>query len=118
MDLGKQKMKITYFLYDNNEIDSRGGRPITNLLGDFKWSIQSDGYVVYKHLVKQKPENEHLLCWAYVRAKFKYAQDYSKDSSATWFIDHKQTVYDRVRKRNAPPWSVRDKETSQSARHQ
>ncbi len=34
-----------------------------------------------------------LLCWEHVRAKFKYAQDYSKDSNATWFIDQKGRLY-------------------------
>ena len=55
-------------------------------LGDFKGSILTDGYLVYEHSAKQKPANEHLLYWAHVRAKFKYAQDYSKNSTATWFM--------------------------------
>lgn len=46
---------ITYFFYDNEEDDSRGSRPIETFLGSFLGSIQSDGYVVYKHLAEVNP---------------------------------------------------------------
>lgn len=46
---------LVYFLYDNDENDSRGCRPIEEFLGDFNGSIQSDGYVVYKHLARSNP---------------------------------------------------------------
>lgn len=85
--------KLVYFLYDNDENDSRGSRPITEFLGDFKGSIQSDGYVVYKHLALTTPENVHLLCWAHVRAKFKYAADISKDEDAVWFVEQIGRLY-------------------------
>ena len=45
----------TYFFYDNEEDDSRGSRPIETFLGSFLGSIQSDGYVVYKHLAEVNP---------------------------------------------------------------
>lgn len=79
--------KLVYFLYDNDEDDSRGQRPITEFLDDFKGTIQSDGYVVYKHLSRSNPENVHLLCWAHVRAKFKYAAEISSDEDAKWFVE-------------------------------
>ena len=85
--------KLAYFLYDNDEDDSRGQRPITELLGDFKGSIQSDGYVVYKHLARTNLENVHLLCWAHVRAKFKYADEISKDEDAKWFVGQIGRLY-------------------------
>lgn len=50
---------ITYFFYDNDEDDSRGSR-----------SIQSDGYVVYKHLAEVNPQCEFIICWAHVSNKF------------------------------------------------
>lgn len=73
---------LVCFLYDNDENDSRGCRPIEDFLGDFTGSIHSDGYVVYKHLARTNPENVHLLCWTHVRAKFKYAEEMSKNSDA------------------------------------
>lgn len=79
--------------YDNDENDSRGCRPIEEFLGDFKGSIQSDGYVVYKHLSRTNPENVHLLCWAHVRAKFKYAEEISKDPDAAWFVEQIGLLY-------------------------
>ncbi len=42
--------KVTYFLYDNDENDSRGLRPLQEFLGEFAGAIQSDGYVVYTKL--------------------------------------------------------------------
>lgn len=84
---------LVNFLYDNYENDSRGSRPITEFLGDFKGSIQSDGYVVYKHLAQVAPKNVHLLCWAHVRTKFKYAEEISKDDNATWFVEQVGRLY-------------------------
>ena len=84
---------LVYFLYDNDENDSRGCRPIEEFLGDFKGSIQSDGYVVYKHLSRTNPENVHLLCWAHVRAKFKYAEEINKDPDAAWFVEQIGLLY-------------------------
>ena len=46
---------ITYFFYDNEEDDSRRSRPIETFLGSYLGSIQSDGYVVYKHLAEVNP---------------------------------------------------------------
>lgn len=54
---------LVYFLYDNDENDSRG------------------------------PENIHLLCWAHVRAKFKYAEEISKDPDAAWFVEQIGLLY-------------------------
>ena len=79
--------KITYFLYDNDENDSRGKRPIETFLGDYSGStIQSDGYTVYKHLTLSEGELIHIMCWAHVRAKFEQAFRYSKDLNADWFV--------------------------------
>ena len=45
-----------YYLYDNEENDSRGSRPIDTFLGDFKGTIMSDAYIVYKQLTRDNPD--------------------------------------------------------------
>ena len=77
---------ITYFFYDNDEDDSRGSRPIETFLGGFLGSIQSDGYVVYKHLAAVNPACEFILCWAHVRNKFAMTFEANKDVNADWFV--------------------------------
>lgn len=77
---------ITYFFYDNDENDSRGSRPIETFLGSFLESIQSDGYVVYKHLAEVNPTCEFILCWAHVRNKFAMTFESNKDANAEWFV--------------------------------
>lgn len=77
---------ITYFFYDNDENDSRGSRPIETFLGNFLGSIQSDGYVVYKHLAEVNPKCEFILCWAHVRNKFAMTFEANKDANAEWFV--------------------------------
>lgn len=77
---------ITYFFYDNDENDSRGSRPIETFLGSFLGSIQSDGYVVYKHLAEVNPQCEFILCWAHVRHKFAVTFEANKDENAEWFV--------------------------------
>lgn len=71
---------VTYFFYDNDEDDSRGSRPIETFLGGFLGSIQSDGYVVYKHLAEVNPQCEFILCWAHVRNKFAMTFEANKDA--------------------------------------
>ena len=77
---------ITFFLYDNEENDSRGKRPIETFLGGYSGSVHSDGYTVYKHLTLSEGELIHIMCWAHVRAKFEQAFRYSKDLNADWFV--------------------------------
>lgn len=84
---------ITYFFYDNDENDSRGNRPIESFLGGFLGSVQSDGYVVYKHLAKVNPKNEFLLCWAHVRNKFAMTYESNKDLNADWFVRKTSELY-------------------------
>ena len=43
---------MVYFLYDNDENDSRGRRPIEKFLDKAMKALQSDGYTVYKQLTK------------------------------------------------------------------
>ena len=86
--------KVTYFLYDNDENDSRGLRPLQEFLGEFAGAIQSDGYVVYTQLTKKHPELiKHLECWAHVRTKFKNAFKVSNDSMADWFVKQIGRLY-------------------------
>ena len=85
--------KIVYFLYDNDENDSRGRRPIQKFLDKAMKALQSDGYTVYKQLTKDMPECEHVLCWAHVRAKFHIAKEVSKDNFASWFEDQINKLY-------------------------
>ena len=77
---------VTYFFYDNEEDDSCGSRPIETFLGSFLGSIQSDGYVVYKHLAEVTPHCEFILCWAHVRNKFAMTFEANKDADAEWFV--------------------------------
>lgn len=76
---------IAYFLYDNDENDSRGIRPIQKFLKGFNGTVQSDGYNVYKHLANENPLLNHVLCWAHVRARFVYAEEISKQIEASSF---------------------------------
>ena len=86
--------KVTYFLYDNDENDSRGLRPLQEFLGEFAGAIQSDGYVVYTQLTKKHPELiKHLECWAHVRTKFKNAFKVSNDPMADWFVKQIGRLY-------------------------
>ena len=86
--------KGTYFLYDNDENDSRGLRPLQEFLGEFAGAIQSDGYVVYTQLTKKHPELiKHLECWAHVRTKFKNAFKVSNDPMADWFVKQIGRLY-------------------------
>ena len=86
--------KVTYFLYDNDENDSRGLRPPQEFLGEFAGAIQSDGYVVYTQLTKKHPELiKHLECWAHVRTKFKNAFKVSNDPMADWFVKQIGRLY-------------------------
>jgi len=85
--------KVVYFLYDNDENDSRGRRPIEKFLDKAMKALQSDGYTVYKQLTKDMPECEHILCWAHVRAKFHLAKEVSKDDYASWFEDMINKLY-------------------------
>ena len=77
--------QVAYFLYDNDENDSRGYRPISSFLSGFKGTVASDAYVVYKQLCLEHPDIEHCLCWAHVRAKFQYALEISKEEDAEWY---------------------------------
>lgn len=76
--------QVAYFLYDNDENDSRGYRPISSFLSGFKGTIASDANTVYKQLCLEHPDIEHCLCWAHVRAKFQYALEISKEEDAEW----------------------------------
>lgn len=86
--------KVIYFLYDNDENDSRGLRPLQEFLGEFAGAIQSDGYVVYTQLTKKHPELiKHFECWAHVRTKFKNAFKVSNDPMADWFVKQIGRLY-------------------------
>ena len=85
--------RVVYFLYDNDENDSRGRRPMERFLDKAMKALQSDGYTVYKQLPKDIPECEHVLCWAHVRAKFHIAKEVSKDKFASWFEDMINKLY-------------------------
>ena len=84
--LVNKQENITYFFCDNDGDDSRGSRPIETFLGNFLGSIQSDGYVVYKHLAEAHPTCEFILCWSHVRNKFAMTFEANKDANAGWFV--------------------------------
>lgn len=44
-------------------------------------------------IVKEEFKNGRSLCWAHVRAKFKYASDISKDKDAGWFVEQIGRLY-------------------------
>lgn len=85
--------QVAYFLYDNDENDSRGYRPISSFLSGFKGAVESDAYVVYKQLCLEHPDIEHCLCWAHVRAKFQYALEISKEEDAAWYRNQIDYLY-------------------------
>ena len=84
---------MIYFLYDNDENDSRGTRPINTFLGDFKGAIMSDAYIVYRQLVKEHPDLTHCLCWSHVHNKFESALEISKEEDAAWFVNMIRYLY-------------------------
>lgn len=77
--------RMAYFLYDNDENDSRGRRPIENFLGDFKGSIMSDAFIVYKQLTRDNPDLLHCLCWAHVFNNFDDSLVISGEKDAALF---------------------------------
>lgn len=83
--LVNKKEGMVYFLYDNDENDSRGTRPINTFLGDFKGTIMSDAFIVYKQLTHDNPNLLHCLCWAHVHNKFAMAAEVGKEEDAVWF---------------------------------
>lgn len=84
---------ICYFLYDNDEDDSRGFRPIETFIGDASPDFQTDSYVAYRQLSALKPECQHLLCWAHVRAKWWICWNTTGDPNAKWFVDKINYLY-------------------------
>ena len=102
--------QVAYFLYDNDENDSRGYRPISSFLSGFKGTVESDAYVVYKQLTKEHPDILHCICWAHVRAKFQYALEISKEEDAAWYrnqIDYLYLVESEIVINNLTPDEVR-----------
>ncbi len=77
--------RVTYFLYDNDGNDSRGRRPIENFLGDFRGSIMSDAFIVYKQLTRDNPDLLHCLCWAHTFNNFDDALVISGEKDAALF---------------------------------
>ena len=100
---------VAYFLYDNDENDSRGYRPISSFLSGFRGAIGSDAYVVYMQLTREHPDIEHCLCWAHVRAKFQYALEISKEEDAAWYrnqIDYLYLVESEMIRNNSTPEEI------------
>jgi transposase len=63
---GDKNAKILYH-YD----PSRSSDVITNILGNFKGYLQSDGFTAYKKFAAHTPKNiTNLGCWAHARRKF------------------------------------------------
>lgn len=85
--------KVVYFFYDNACNDSRGTRPISGFLSSFIGKIQTDSYTVYRFFTELSAENEHALCWAHVRTRFKDACDISHDKDAGWFVEQIGRLY-------------------------
>ena len=104
--------QVAYFLYDNDENDSRGYRPISSFLSGFKGTVASDAYVVYKQLCLEHPDIEHCLCWAHVRARFQYALEISKEEDAEWYrnlIDYLYLVESEIILNRLTPDKVKER---------
>ena len=104
--------QVAYFLYDNDENDSRGYRPISSFLSGFKGTVASDAYVVYKQLCLEHPDIEHCLCWAHVRARFQYALEISKEKDAEWYrnlIDYLYLVESEIILNRLTPDKVKER---------
>ena len=104
--------QVAYFLYDNDENDRRGYRPISSFLSGFKGTVASDAYVVYKQLCLEHPDIEHCLCWAHVRARFQYALEISKEEDAEWYrnlIDYLYLVESEIILNRLTPDKVKER---------
>ncbi|WP_297907999.1 transposase [uncultured Parabacteroides sp.] len=55
--------------------------------------MQSDGYVVYKHLAEVNPKCEFILCWAHVCNEFAMIFEANKDADAEWFVQKIGELY-------------------------
>ena len=53
---------------------SRSGSALTDMLGNFKGYLQTDGYAVYEKYGRKK-DITHLACWAHARREFEKALD-------------------------------------------
>jgi hypothetical protein len=91
--LVNKKEGMVYFLYDNDENDSRGMRPINTFLGDLKGTVMSDAFIVYKQLTRDNPNLLHCLCWAHVHNKFAMAAEVGKEEDAVWFVNMINYLY-------------------------
>ena len=93
--------QVAYFLYDNDENDSRGYRPISSFLSGFKGTVASDAYVVYKQLCLEHPDIEHCLCW-----------EISKEEDAEWYrnlIDYLYLVESEIILNRLTPDKVKER---------
>ena len=86
--LVNKKEKTVFYLYDNDENDSRARRPMLDFLeGNKITAVHSDAYNAYKCFAGDRSEVDHLLCWAHTRAKFLFSNVIAHDAEAAWFLE-------------------------------
>ena len=56
--------------------------------------------VDYEDEYMHEPGQYLFFCWAYVQAKFKYAEEISKDLDAAWFVEQIGLLYMYISYRN------------------
>jgi len=85
--------KVVYFMYDNDEQDSRGQRPIRTFLEGFTGGIQTDAYAAYRFFSELDEKNSRAVCWAHARAKLWDSATIAKDEDAQELINEIGYLY-------------------------
>lgn len=111
--LVNKKTRTAYYLYDNDDDDSRARRPMTDFIGSHKISaVHSDAYNAYKCFDGDESPIVHLLCWAHTRAKFLFANVIAKDTESFWFLEMIGRLYGierEIRSKDMTPEQIRER---------
>ena len=111
--LVNKKTKTVYYLYDNDENDSRARRPMTDFIAGYRVSaVHSDAYNAYKCFDCEQSRIVHLLCWAHTRAKFLFSSIIAKDAEAFWFLEQIGKLYGverEIRNLNMTPEQIKER---------
>ena len=83
------EQKIVVINYEQN----RGREGPTNILKEYTGYIQTDGYEVYKSIVKANPAIAHVGCMAHLRRYFEQALSNDKEK-AGYILEQIQLLYD------------------------
>ena len=71
---------------------SRAARCLEGMLGEFRGTVQCDGYSAYASYAKQRPQIELAACWAHVRRRVHEALD-EAPALAGWLLNQIAHLY-------------------------